>query len=594
MAACRFGAGRPKPASWWKLAARTFAAVLLCGLTVSSAADDPPRSFLDALRNQSQSEPEQTEPVTSPEAQPEAEPQGEPRGEPQADPESDPATAPEQQADPASGPEADPPTDPEPATAPESAADPHPSWSPPAVYFTYDKNPASRLIVHWHSRPGEPTTSKLWYRQESAGEGDWLEATGASVPMPGGQRLVHTAIVHSLTPDTRYEFKFSPGGDPRVVRTLPVNGNQRPIKFIDAGDIYRDADLMRLAHREAASHHPDFMVLGGDIAGANGEPENFARWEEFLDIYTQEMVTPDGRSVPLVAVIGNHEVSDGGHGKTKDHAPFFYCLFAYPGERGYGVIHLSDYLSLWTLDSGHTNDVDGPQQDWLRDTMSKRAGTTHKMASYHVHMYPAERTFSVGKSAEVRHAWSPIFDEFGLDFGFEHNENTYKRTFPIKDGEVAPTGTIYVGNGGYSEIRSKMPDPPGGWLGGGRWYLAASGYSNHFLLVTLDGPKRTVQAITPAGHVLDSVATIEGMEAPILLHPRWFSLARVFQVALAIVLPAVAFVLWLKLRPRAGKSADLRDTRTPEEKTADFIRQVLDEARIEDARTLGAPPKPSR
>ncbi|MEM7681105.1 MAG: metallophosphoesterase [Planctomycetota bacterium] len=586
------------------------ALVLFCAAVPTTAEDSPsndpasapPRSFLDVIRAQNQPNPAQPQPEAGLQTEPQSNPQSEPEPAPDTHPtasqtEPDPTTAsstdpPEAAPRAASptAPAADPPTDP----TPDPAADPHHAWSPPAVYFTYDKNPASRLIVHWHSRPGEPANSKLWYRQESPDDTPWLDALGASVPMPGGQRQVHTATVHSLQPDTRYLFKFSPDGEPRVVRTLPVNGNARPIKFIDAGDIYRDADLMRLAHREASSHDPDFMVLGGDIAGANGKPENFARWEEFLDIYTQEMVTPDGRSVPLIAVIGNHEVSDGGHGKTKDYAPFFYSLFAYPGDRGYGVIHLSDYLSLWTLDSGHTNDVDGPQQDWLRDSMSKRTSTTHKIASYHVHMYPAERTYSVGLSAEVRHAWSPIFDEFGLNLGFEHNENTYKRTYPIKDGEIDPKGTIYLGNGGYSEIRSKMPDPPGSWLGGGRWYLAASGYSNHFMLVTLDGPKRTVQAITPAGHVLDSIATIEGMEAPILLQPRDFSLVRVFHLFLAIAAPVVGLLLWLRFRPRpagAGGKPSRDAKATHRQKTAEFIQAVLEDARIPSARTLGAPPK---
>ena len=43
------------------------------------------------------------------------------------------------------------------------------------------------------------------------------------------------------------------------------------------------------------------------------------------------MVAPDGRMIPLVMVIGNHEVR-GGYDATPASAPFFYC-FGTDGER---------------------------------------------------------------------------------------------------------------------------------------------------------------------------------------------------------------------------------------------------------------------
>ena len=67
------------------------------------------------------------------------------------------------------------------------------------------------------------------------------------------------------------------------------------------------------------------------------------------------MVGRDGRLIPMVACIGNHEV-DGGYGKPREKAPFFYALFdgLFP-ETGYATLDFGDYLSLVLLDTGHTS-----------------------------------------------------------------------------------------------------------------------------------------------------------------------------------------------------------------------------------------------
>ena len=85
------------------------------------------------------------------------------------------------------------------------------------------------------------------------------------------------------------------------------------------------------------------------------------------------MVGRDGRLIPMVACIGNHEV-DGGYGKPRAKAPFFYALFdgLYP-ETGYATLDFGDYLSLVLLDTGHTTPIGGEQTDWLEKTLKARA-----------------------------------------------------------------------------------------------------------------------------------------------------------------------------------------------------------------------------
>lgn len=54
---------------------------------------------------------------------------------------------------------------------------------------------------------------------------------------------------------------------------------------------------------------PAFAVIGGDLAYANGWAPCYLKWDAWLQQWEQHMVTPDGRLIPLLTAIGNHEAS---------------------------------------------------------------------------------------------------------------------------------------------------------------------------------------------------------------------------------------------------------------------------------------------
>ena len=59
----------------------------------------------------------------------------------------------------------------------------------------------------------------------------------------------------------------------------------------------------------AASHNPSFALIGGDLAYANGWAPCYLKWDMWLSQWEQHMVTPDGRMIPLIVAIGNHEAA---------------------------------------------------------------------------------------------------------------------------------------------------------------------------------------------------------------------------------------------------------------------------------------------
>jgi hypothetical protein len=92
------------------------------------------------------------------------------------------------------------------------------------------------------------------------------------------------------------------------------------IPFISGGDCGINAPTIA-NNIQAARQDPMFAVVGGDLGYDNGRSVETSL--AFLRHYSKHLVGRDGRLIPLVACIGNHEV-DGGYHKPRAKAPFFY------------------------------------------------------------------------------------------------------------------------------------------------------------------------------------------------------------------------------------------------------------------------------
>src|SRR5690625_4769659 len=140
------------------------------------------------------------------------------------------------------------------------------------------------------------------------------------------------------------------------------------------------------------------------------------------------MIDSEGRLIPFISAIGNHEV-EGGY-RTKEEAKIFYRMFSFP-QNGYGVLDFSDYMSIIILDTDHTHKIIGDQTNWLAGTMVARSDVPHLFPSYHVGAYPSGRPYNTAVSRRIRENFVPIFEENGVKLAFEHHDHTYERTVPI-------------------------------------------------------------------------------------------------------------------------------------------------------------------
>lgn len=391
---------------------------------------------------------------------------------------------------------------------------------PYLLYLTWQQDPTTTMTVQWIN-PNHLTANSVAYY--AAGDHYWQQANALRSAIPGDERYsLHRVELTKLTPNTDYFFRIA--GEEGFIyqfRTMPAT-SATPICFVVGGDIYHDnMERVRETNRQAALQSPWFALLGGDLAyGADKFgilPEGWQswmerllakvdiasgkrqRWIDWLATWHQSMVTPEGRLIPLIPALGNHDVN-GGFGKTAEDAALFHTFFPFPGKKGYQCLDFGKYLSVIVLDSGHTNPIGGEQTRWLYEALRWREEFMHKFALYHVPAYPSVRAFNGKISSEVRHFWVPLFSKFDLTAAFEHHDHAYKRSHPLRLGKIDPKGVVFFGDGAWGVEEPRAPASPHK-----RWYLAHTAAKNHFIKVMLNGPERHFTAIDPKGNVFDEL-----------------------------------------------------------------------------------------
>lgn len=311
------------------------------------------------------------------------------------------------------------------------------------------------------------------------------------------ERTMHVASLTGLTPGTMYYFVAGNESDgytkERKFRTLP-SGDAR-IRFVNGGDMGTDAVVVELM-QEAAKQDPDFAVIGGDIAYAEVLGE-FKTWDVWLNNWEKHMVTSDGRTIPIAAIIGNHEVTEYISEDDQLQAPWYMGLFGRQSEQVYYSRTFGDRVVMYFLDSGHVTPVDGEQTAWLAQEMEHYKDMPYSFAVYHVPLYPSYRDFDRPESKLGRQHWLPLFDQYELTAGFEHHEHSFKRTKPLRNNEVAERGTIYVGDGCFGTDPRDTDTTP-------RWYNEVQRGVRHFWVVDVDSDGLKFKALDKDGDKVDS------------------------------------------------------------------------------------------
>ncbi len=391
-----------------------------------------------------------------------------------------------------------PPREVRPPQAPPPREVPMPGLD--SLFLTWRQDPTTTVVIQWVGYRGTAPV----VRHGRLLDFSWAGAEPTTTrPFGDSPWQVFRTELTGLTPDTEYCFQVD--GHARVYRfrTMPAKATDT-FAFVSGGDCGVNAHAVA-NNILAAKQEPYFALIAGDLGYDNGTSARTAL--AFLRNYSQHMIDPHGRLIPLVTCLGNHEVR-GGYAKTRAAATYYFPLFdgLYP-ETSYAALDFGDYLSLVLLDSGHVAPIGGAQTEWLAGALAERQDRPHLFAVNHVPAYPSYRSpggagmlalFGTGDGN--RRFWCPLFERYRVDAVLEHHDHTFKRTHPLIDGRPDRNGVPYLGDGSWGMLRAPVSPEK-------RPYLARVSRAYHMTVHRLEGDRRYHVALEESGRIADVTAT---------------------------------------------------------------------------------------
>jgi hypothetical protein len=373
-----------------------------------------------------------------------------------------------------------------------------PSTGPDTLFLTWQQDPTTTMMIQWI---GPEVAEPPVVQYSSLDNPLWLTSPTITKPYPNTEQVVYRSHLTGLKPGTEYEFHLGNDDYDFRFRTMPAKATNT-IQFVSGGDSGVGVHATG-TNILAAKQEPYFALIGGDLAYDNGKsPKTFT---QFLQAYHQHMVDPEGRLIPMLSCIGNHEV-DGGFKKKRADSPQYLSVFdGLFAEKTFGVLDIGDYMSLVLLDTDHIAPISGEQTDWLEATLAARQDRPHLIVANHVPAYPSFRApdapnGKTGTGDEQRRFWCPLFERYNVDAVLEHHDHTFKRTHPLTNGLKDKNGVLYLGDGSWGKLR--IPNKPEI-----RPYLAAVSASYHMTVHRLEGDQRFHVAVEESGRVADVCGT---------------------------------------------------------------------------------------
>jgi 3',5'-cyclic AMP phosphodiesterase CpdA len=258
------------------------------------------------------------------------------------------------------------------------------------------------------------------------------------------------------------------GGEPF---DLPSAGARPEVRLAAVGDV-GTGDRKERSTADAINAIPgryDGLVLLGDNVYPSGDPDRIANtvFRPFRETLEE--------GTDLLAVLGNHDVMDG-------NGPGQVAALDMPGR--WYAWHRGPVL-LIVLDSTRPDD---PQQlAWLERTLATATEPWRIVALHH----PPYSAGWHGSSINVRHAFEPLFERFGVELVLAGHDHDYQRSKPIH-------GVTYIVSGAGATARPTSRAS----------FTAESWSTQHFIDLEVWCDHLLVQAVGQDGLVYDH-ATLE-------------------------------------------------------------------------------------
>ncbi|KAJ3450402.1 purple acid phosphatase [Anaeramoeba flamelloides] len=387
------------------------------------------------------------------------------------------------------------------------------------VYLTVSDDLRTKIIVIFHTNtPFDEKPSVKYGEVNDDGYPNQVQGESYEIKYDR-ERYIHYVSIINLLPGTEYKFIAGEYGetdnwsDEKKFRTTHNSTSDGDIKFVVGADtnVVEETNIMT---KMMATFDPDFAAIGGDIALTNGNPYCYRKWDKWLSNW-EEFAINNNRLIPILPVIGNHEVKTGyrvtDEPKTT-YAPFYFPFFQKNSEikkdpfdqKSYQINRISDEIAFAALDSHHIY-TEEEQTSFINEEFPKLQddGVEYLLPIYHIPAYPSDKEYSVEKSTRVRTAWAELFDKHNIKFVFEGHSHMLKKTKPLRGGKVAEDGNgiIFMGDGAWGRLRDRRD------LSVKRWYEDVVKSKQHVWIVNINDTGMKAEARGDEGEVLTSVTS---------------------------------------------------------------------------------------
>ncbi len=227
-------------------------------------------------------------------------------------------------------------------------------------------------------------------------------------------------------------------------KTLPKNPQR--LSIIGGGDSRTNPDIRRAANKMVAKLQPDFVIFDGDFT----EDSNAKQIQQWLDDW--QLTIKDGRLIPIVPAMGNHE-----KGKIMPN------VFDIPANSYYSL-NFGNLLHLSILNT--TIKIEGEQTQWLEKDLENAQDKIWRMAVFHKPMRPHYSKKREGN--DIYNAWAGLFFDKKVQLILEGDTHVCKVTYPIRPAQDSTAdegfvrddenGSVYIGEGTWGAPLRKADD----------------------------------------------------------------------------------------------------------------------------------------
>lgn len=312
----------------------------------------------------------------------------------------------------------------------------------------------------------------------------------ARVRTDGDDYRLYAARVTGLAPSTAYCYAVVQGGatliDGLGFKTAPAV-TDAAVRFVVIGDYGAGTRAQLGVRARLEAQAPDLILTTGDNAYPDG---SFEQFDKFVFAVYRALFA----RYPVFPTPGNHDY------RTDDAGPYLANFVlpenaAAPPDReryysfDWGAVH---FVALDT--EAPLREASDARDDDMIDWLDKDLAAANRPWTVVYFHRPPYSTSRHEGSALVQREIVPVLERYHVPLVFAGHNHVYERFVPLRGGEPAADGVVYVTTGGGGARSYGIGDSP---------LVAVAEETYHFVKVEANRCRLTLKAVDKSGDVFD-------------------------------------------------------------------------------------------